>query len=159
MKWLVQQQAVWSHLVLNKNGERGATENREENRVFTDHNNGKEVCFRVSVLCDWSRINHTWLTKAATVSDTFNTNTAHFYFLFWAPTDRMNNALLIWWRAFSCWTPLDMFWLSLASRLFYSEVSMCKTAVYLHSNMRQILTPHRRPSRIFCFASSRWWIF
>lgn len=144
MKWLVQQQAVWSQPVLNENGERRASENQEKNRVFTDHNNGKEVCFRVSVLCDWTGINHTWLTKAATVSDTFNSNTAHFYFLSWAPTVWMNNAVLIWWRALSCWTLLDMFWLSLASRSFYSEVSVCKTAVYLRSNMRQILTPTSR---------------
>lgn len=159
MKWLVQQQAVWSQPGLNESGERGASENQEKNHVFTDHNNGKEVCFRASVPYDWTEMNHTWLTKAATVSDTFNTNTAHFYFLSWAPTAGMNNALLIWWCALSCWTPLGIFWLSLASSSFYPEVSACKTAVYLHSNMRQIVIPHRRPSRTLGFASSRWWIF
>lgn len=142
MKWLVQQQAVWSQPVLNENGERGASERRKD-RVFTDHN-VREVCFRSSVLCDWTRINYTWLIKAAPVSDTFNTSTAHVYFLSWAPTDRMNNAVLIWWRALSCWTPLDIFWLSLASRSFYSEVYVCTTPVYFCSNSRQILTPHHR---------------
>lgn len=104
-------------------------------------------------------LTHPWVTKAAPVSDTFNTNTAHFDFLSWALTVGMNNAVLIWWRALSCWTPLDTFGLSLASRSFYSEVSACKTAVYLHSNGRQIPAPLRRPSRSFSFALNRWWIF
>lgn len=82
---------------------------------------------------DWQRL-HQCLTHSI----------PHVYFLSWAPTDRMNNAVLIWWPALSCWTPLDIFWLSLASRSFYSEVYVCTTAVYLCSNSRQILTPHHR---------------
>lgn len=49
----------------------------------------------VSLLCDWAGINPTWVTKAAAVSDTFNTDTAHVYFPSWALTVGMNNAVLI----------------------------------------------------------------